>query len=486
MSEITSTPIDQIISIRKDKIEKLRAAGINPYPAATDQSAVPVEAVHAKYSGVTSGDPLPETVSVNGRLVSRREMGKAAFADLRDVTGKIQLYFKADAVGLDSFKIFKDAVDISDFIGVTGSPFRTRTGELSLLVKSWTFLSKSLRPLPEKFHGLKDVETRYRQRYLDLLANPEVKDIFIKRNKIIGTIRKELESRRFVEVETPLMQVIAGGAAACPFTTHHNALDLDLFMRIAPELYLKRLVSGGLERVFEIGRNFRNEGIDRNHNPEFTMLELYQAYAGYEQMMDLAEALIASAAREIGAEIKTPFRRARLFDLLKEHTGVDVQPLLGTPAMRDLIKQFSLDVAPNAPEKKILDHLFDATVVGKLTDPTFVYDYPSAYSPLAKARHDQPAIAERFELYINGMEIANAYSELNDPQVQKRNFEDQMEAKRKGEDETEPYDADYIVALEHGLPPTGGLGIGIDRLVMVLGRIDSIREVILFPLMRPE
>jgi lysyl-tRNA synthetase class 2 len=483
--EDQNAPLEQIISIRKQKLDKLKELGINPYPTFFESTGRLAELAE-KFNSLAVGQTLEEKVSVSGRIISRREMGKASFCDIVDMTGKIQLYFKADIVGADSFKIFKDLIDLSDFIGVSGTPFRTRTGELSILVKEWTLLTKTLRPLPEKWHGLKDTETRYRQRYLDLVANAEVKDIFLKRSKIVSAIRSDLEKRGFLEVETPMMQRIAGGAAARPFITHHNTLDMDLFLRIAPELYLKRLVTGGMERVFEIGRNFRNEGIDRNHNPEFTMLELYQAYVGYETMMTLCEELIVTGAKAVGKEIAYPFVRAKLFDLIKQHANIDAEPLIGTGEMKKLVKQFHLDIPENTPEKKILDHLFDEKVLPNLDKPTFVIDYPSLYSPLAKSKKDNPAIAERFELYMNKMEIANAYSELNDPEEQRRRFEGQMDAKKKGDDETEPYDEDFVVALEHGMPPTGGLGIGIDRLVMILADVDSVREVILFPTLRPE
>lgn len=484
MNEIT-TPIESIIAVRKEKTEKLRAAGVNPYPA-TFKYDSHVSSVIEKYSSVETGVESGDSVSVCGRMVSRREMGKASFADITDYTGRMQFYIKSDIVGADSYKIFKDLVDVSDFIGVTGKPFKTRTGALSIKVESWTFLSKALRPLPEKWHGLKDTETRYRQRYLDLIANPEVKDVFVKRSRLISTVRKELESSGFVEVETPMMQAIAGGAAARPFITHHNTLGMDLFLRIAPELYLKRLVAGGIERVFEIGRNFRNEGIDRNHNPEFTMLELYQAYADYTDMMDLCEKIIIACAQALGTEIQQPFRREKMFDLMQQYTGKDVRDALNSGKLAELAKEMHIDAGDDTGDKKILDIIFDEKVMPHLKEPTFVTDYPSLFSPLAKAKTGQPDIAERFELFINGMEVGNAYSEQNDPQEQKKRFLEQVEAKKKGDDEAQPYDEDYITALEHGLPPCGGLGIGIDRLVMILAKVESIREVILFPLLRSQ
>lgn len=479
-----STPLEQIIQLRKEKLQKLRDAGINPYPAKYITTCS-INDILKRFEKLSTGETSREKIDIAGRITSRREMGKAAFADVSDLTGKMQIYVRKDVIGEELFAVFKNLVDISDFIGVSGVPFRTRTGELSIKTEKFQLLSKSLRPLPEKWHGLKDTETRYRQRYLDLIANPEVRKVFISRSKILSTIRQQLTEKGFLEVETPLMQAIPGGAAAKPFITHHNALDIDLYLRIAPELYLKRLVVGGIEKVFEIGRNFRNEGIDRQHNPEFTMLEVYQAYIDYQEMMILTEQLISACAKNLGKDLATPFRRVKLFELLKECTGKDFKPMIGSGKIIDAAKDLKLDIPSDTPEKKVLEHIFDKLALPKLDAPTFVTDYPAVYSPLAKSRADDPEISERFELFIKCREVANAYSELNDPIEQRKRFKQQVEAKEKGDEEAQPFDEDFVIALEHGLPPTSGLGIGIDRLTMILTETDSIREVILFPTLRP-
>ncbi|MDD2523933.1 MAG: lysine--tRNA ligase [Endomicrobiaceae bacterium] len=484
-NEVSTNTIDTIISQRKEKADKMRISGIDPYPARV-KIEHKIAQTRDNFDFLQKEEFAKESVTVAGRMMSRRDMGKASFIDIADGTGRIQVYVRTDQVGIDAFKLFKEMSDLSDFVLISGIPFRTRTGELSLKAEKFQIICKAFRPLPEKWHGLKDTETRYRQRYLDLIANSEVKEVFIKRSLVISSIRKKLEELGFIEVETPILQSLAGGANAKPFTTHHNALDIDLFMRIAPELFLKRIVVGGIERVFEIGRNFRNEGIDRNHNPEFTMMELYQAYADYNDMMDLTELLIKTAAEKIGSKVNLNFRRAKLFDLIKEYTGLELLQYVETGTMFEQVKHLNLDLPKDASDQKILDQVFDEKVVPHLQEPTFVMDYPAVYSPLTKVKFEQPEIAERFELYINGMEICNAYSELNDPHLQKIRFKQQVEAKKKGDDEAQPYDEDFINALEQGLPPTGGLGIGIDRLVMILTEVDSIREVIFFPAMRPE
>ncbi|MDR1122952.1 MAG: lysine--tRNA ligase [Endomicrobium sp.] len=483
--QYVATPIEQIIQQRKQKVKDFVAVGVNPYPSKyfLDKNIADIQ---REFESLEKEQVLGVKVKAAGRVMTCRNMGKSIFLDIRDGYSKIQIYVRADKVGVEKYKFFKNMVDTSDFIAVEGILFRTKTNELSVMVEKWTMLTKAFRPLPEKWHGLKDIETRYRQRYLDLIANTEAKNVFVKRSMIISAIRHKLEELGFIEVETPILQSLAGGANARPFITFHNALGVDLFLRIAPELFLKRLVVGGMDRVFEIGRSFRNEGIDKNHSPEFTMMELYQAYADYNDMMDLAETLIKSAAEEVNSKLKLDFKRVKMFDLIKEYTGLDLLPYIESGKMFKQVKHFNLDLPKNATDKKILDQIFDEKVIPNLKNPTFVIDYPAVYSPLSKVKFDQPEIAERFELYINGMEIGNACSELNDPQLQRVRFSQQMEAKKRGNDDVMPYDEDFIFALEQGLPPTGGLGIGIDRLVMALIGVGSIREVITFPIMRPE
>lgn len=439
---------------------------------------------------------LSGEVRIAGRIVTMRHHGKAAFTDLEDLSGRIQVYFQQDLLG-SGFDLYQ-LLDIGDIIGISGEPFRTRTGQLTIKVKELTLLSKSNRPLPEKWHGLRDVETRFRQRYLDLIANPEVRKVFVARSLIVSHIRQRLNREGFLEVETPMMHPIAGGAEARPFITHHNTLDVDLYLRIAPELYLKRLLVGGLEKVYEINRSFRNEGISPLHNPEFTMLELYAAYADYNRMAEIAEELILSfletdipgvnrSGNKInyqGAEVdlSPPWRRVTLSELMKEHTGIS--DLRNREGMLACLQKEGVPLTGAETAFDLLDTLFKVRVQPKLASPVFVMDYPREISPLAKSKPEDADTVERFELFIAGLEIGNAYSELNDPEEQRRRFAEEVKNNRP--DRPKIVDEDYILALSYGMPPAGGLGIGIDRLVMLLTDRPSIREVILFPLLRPQ
>jgi lysyl-tRNA synthetase, class II len=435
-------------------------------------------------------------VAVAGRLMAKRVMGKAAFAQIQDMSGGIQLFLQSNALG-DTYEAFK-GWDIGDIVGAEGVLMRTKTGELSVKVSSLRMLTKSLRPLPDKWHGLSDVEQRYRQRYVDLIVNPESREVFFKRSKIVSALRRWLDARRFQEVETPMMHYIAGGATARPFTTHHNALDLDLYLRVAPELYLKRLTVGGLERVYEINRNFRNEGVSTRHNPEFTMLELYEAYATYHEVMDLTETMIRDVAREVigvddmawdghTIDLGPRFRRWKLEEAVRERNPeISVTDCRDRDALAAHCARLKIHVKPAYGWGKLLLEIFEKTVEHELIQPAFITHYPVEVSPLARESDTEPGITDRFELFIGAKEIANGFSELNDPEDQAARFQAQVEAKEGGDDEAMHYDADYIRALEVGLPPTGGLGVGIDRLVMMLTGSTSIRDVLLFPYMRPE
>jgi lysyl-tRNA synthetase class 2 len=487
--------LHELLQVRHDKMNQLREWGIDPFGKKFEQTHHAEEIV-SRFGSKTKEELEAEghVVTIAGRLMAKRAMGKASFGQLLDRTGQIQIYVRLDTVGEESFKVF-DLCDIGDLIGVHGVVFKTKTGELSVKAKELTFLTKSLRPLPEKYHGLKDIETRYRKRYVDLIVNPEVRKTFITRSRILTSMRRYLDNLGFLEVETPTLHTIAGGAAARPFITHHNALDMQLYMRIAIELHLKRLIVGGLEKVYEIGRVYRNEGISTRHNPEFTMIELYQAYADFEDIMKLTEDLIAHIAQEVlgttkiryqGHEVDlTPqWRRVHMVDLIKEHVGVDFWKEMSDEEARALAKEHGVAVEPHHTFGHVVNEFFEQKVEETLIQPTFVYGHPVAISPLAKKNEQDPRFTDRFELFIVAREHANAFTELNDPIDQRERFEAQLLEKAAGNDEAHDMDEDFIEALEYGMPPTGGLGIGIDRLVMLLTDSPSIRDVLLFPLMR--
>ena len=502
-------------SSRLEKARALRGLGVNPYPNrfARTHGLAEVAAAHGEKTLEQLEAEAP-VVRVAGRVLLKRPMGKASFATLSDGETRLQIYVRKDAVGDEAYRVF-DLVDLGDFVGVVGKVMRTRAGELSVQASEIVFLSKALLPPPEKWHGLSDLEARYRQRYVDLVANPEVRQVFVARSAMVAEIRRFMDARGYVEVETPMMQAVAGGAVARPFVTHHNALDMDLFLRIAPELYLKRLVVGGFERVYEINRNFRNEGISSMHNPEFTMLEFYTAYFDCDDVIEITEELLAAAARRVlgprpatyrGREVSfaTPFARLTMKDAIAQAAQAEglslSRPDLDDAArLEAFTRTDELRSRRNAKEQSLggtrydgLSHgkrvaqLFEDLAEATLWHPTFITDYPTEISPLSKARPDDPQTTERFELFAGGMEVANGFSELNDPLEQQARFEEQLRERDKGDDEAHRMDDDYIRALGHGLPPTGGCGVGIDRLAMLLTDSPSIRDVILFPLLRPE
>jgi lysyl-tRNA synthetase class 2 len=492
--------MDELSELRQQRIEKVKALegkGISSYPVRYKRDQT-IKQVLENFD-----EANPKQVKIAGRIKAKRPMGKAAFVNVEDMSGNIQVYAKGEQIGEEAFEMIS-TLDLGDIVGVEGETFKTQKGEMSVRVKEMKLLSKCIRPLPvvkekdgQLFDEFADKEMKYRQRYVDLIVNAKTKHDFITRSKAVSAIRRFLEGRDFLEVETPMMHPIAGGAAARPFITHHNALDMKLFMRIAPELYLKRLVVGGLERVFEMNRNFRNEGIDTRHNPEFTMVEMYQAYADYDDMMELAESLISSVTKEVvgstkityqeqAIDLTPPWKRVKYVDLIKEKTGIDFSAIKSADEAKRAAQTVGVKIDEATSIWKIADEVFSEKVEASLIQPTFLIDYPKELSPLSKSREDNPDYVERFELFIAGREMANAFTELNDPFDQKARFEDQVKMREAGDDEAQMMDHDYIAALEYALPPTGGMGIGIDRFVMLLVDTNSIKDTILFPLLRPE
>ncbi|MBT9252023.1 lysine--tRNA ligase [Bacillus halotolerans] len=483
------------LQVRRDKMNQMRENGIDPFGARFERTHQS-EQIIAAYQNLTKEELEEKAIEVTiaGRMMTKRGKGKAGFAHLQDLEGQIQIYVRKDSVGDDQYEIFKSS-DLGDLIGVTGKVFKTNVGELSVKATSFDLLTKALRPLPDKYHGLKDVEQRYRQRYLDLIVNPDSKHTFITRSKIIQAMRRYLDDHGYLEVETPTMHSIPGGASARPFITHHNALDIPLYMRIAIELHLKRLIVGGLEKVYEIGRVFRNEGVSTRHNPEFTMIELYEAYADYKDIMSLTENLVAHIAQEVlgtttiqygeeQIELKPEWKRIHMVDAVKEATGVDFWEEVTVEQAREYAKEHSVEIKDSMTVGHIINEFFEQKIEETLIQPTFIYGHPVEISPLAKKNPEDPRFTDRFELFIVGREHANAFTELNDPIDQRERFEAQLKEREEGNDEAHLMDEDFVEALEYGMPPTGGLGIGIDRLVMLLTNAPSIRDVLLFPQMR--
>lgn len=487
---LTEEQLNDQMVVRRDKMKAFADAGVYPF-------GEKYEADHHTDDISNHFEDFEEKiVSLSGRLMAIRRHGKTAFVNLRDMGGEIQLYFRQDILGEDNYALFK-MLDIGDIVGIAGEVFKTHKGEVTVKIHTWKLLSKSLRPLPEKWHGLKDTETRYRQRYVDLIVNPEVKDTFIKRTKIVQGIRQYLNERSFMEVETPMLHTVAGGASARPFTTHHNALDMDIYLRIAPELYLKRLIVGGFERVYEINRCFRNEGIDTRHNPEFTTVELYQAYGNFEDVERLTEDMVASLAKMLygttkimyqGTEIDLtpPWNRMTMPEAIRKFSGEDFDAITTLEEAHAIADRIGAEYSKHDGIGKVMNACFEEVVEDKLIQPTFIFGHPLEISPLARQNRENPMITDRFEAFIFGRELANGFSELNDPIDQRNRFLQQLQEREFGDDEAHPMDEDFVRALEYGLPPTGGLGIGIDRLVMFLTDSASIRDVLLFPLTRPE
>jgi lysyl-tRNA synthetase class 2 len=476
----------ELLAARRRKLERLREEGVEPFPHAYE-GVVAIADVRAAHAELEAGAETDASYRLAGRIAARRGQGKAAFVDLVDRSGRIQLHARVDVLGEAAFERLV-GLDLGDLIGIDGTVFCSRRGELSLRVDDWALLAKSLRPPPEKHHGLQDVETRFRHRELDLIASEETRQLFLARAAIIAGVRRHLDDAGFVEVETPVLQPLYGGAAARPFTTHHNALDRELYLRIATELYLKRCIVGGLERVYELGKDFRNEGISHKHNPEFTMVELYEAYADYRDVAARTEQLVASAAAAMGydgeLDLGPPWRRETLVGAIRDRTGIDILEARERDQLAAAMEAKGLTAPPRDTWAQLVDELVTKHVEPTLVEPTFLFDYPVELSPFAKGHREDPRLAERWEAYCQGMEIANAFTELNDPDEQRRRFEQQRADAKAGDEEAQPYDEAFIQALEQGMPPTGGVGIGIDRLVMVLTGRRSIREVVLFPAMR--
>ncbi|RKN65780.1 lysine--tRNA ligase [Paenibacillus ginsengarvi] len=494
MSQEVELNENELLAIRRGKLDELRELGVDPFGSKFERTHHAKQVLES-YDALSTEelDAQNNEVTLAGRIMQKRAMGKASFAHIQDITGRIQIYVREDKLG-DKYRAFT-LLDIGDIVGVKGTVFKTKTGETSIKVNELEVLTKSLYPLPDKFHGLKDVEVRYRQRYVDLIVNPEVQQTFISRSRIIQSMRRYLDSLGYLEVETPTLHAIAGGAAARPFITHHNALDMQLYMRIAIELHLKRLIVGGMEKVYEIGRVYRNEGVSTRHNPEFTMMELYEAYADYKDIMRLTENLVAHIATEMsgtteityqGKEVSltTPWRRVSMVDAIKDVVGIDFKQQMSDEEAHRLAKEHRVPVEPTMTFGHIVNAFFEHFVEETLIQPTFIYGHPVAISPLAKKNEEDPRFTDRFELFIVGREHANAFTELNDPIDQRERFEAQLIEKEQGNDEAHEMDEDFIRALEYGMPPTGGLGIGIDRLVMLLTDSPSIRDVLLFPSMR--
>ena len=487
---------DELLRNRRDKLEHLRQLGIDPFPPRYHRTATALEAValFEREENKEGGVDRTASVSVAGRIMSFRGMGKAAFLDLRDGSGKVQAHLRRDLLG-DQYQLVKE-LDLGDFLGVTGPLFRTRTGEVTVEAHQLAFLAKSLRPLPEKWHGLRDVEQRYRQRYVDLISNPEVTTVFIQRSRIINGVRSFLNNRGFVEVDTPVLVPVAAGALARPFVTHHHTLDQELYLRIATELYLKRLIVGGLDKVYELGRVFRNEGMDQDHNPEFTMLESYEAYADYMDVLNMVEEMVSTIALEVlgtrqvqyrdhTIDLTPPWRRVPLREEIRDRSGVDIEDYPSASSLSSRLKELGIEVRAQESRGRLIDKLLSVTVEPHLIQPTFLLDYPEEMSPLAKPKPDAPGYVERFESYAAGMEIANSFTELNDPDLQRERFLEQEKLRRLYQDEeVDRLDKDFLLALEYGMPPTGGLGVGIDRLVMLLTGQTTIRDAVLFPQMR--